>query len=100
MAPRTIAKVDETQAGCVQVARGIGAYVYLTHQMGKGFPDGVVWYRGRVFFVEFKTDKGELTEDEAKVHAKVAEQGGAIYVIRTPGEMLRLLTAQEFTEVP
>ena len=99
MAPRNIARVDESQEGCVAVARGIGAYVYLTHQLGRGFPDCIVAYRGNLFLVEFKSEKGVLSEDEESFHKKMAEQGITVHVIRTPGEMLRLLAHEEREEL-
>jgi len=69
--PHNIAKVDESQQGCVAVARGIGAFVFLTHQVGKGFPDAVIGYRGNLYLIEFKTGKGKLEEDQAEFAQKM-----------------------------
>lgn len=99
MAPRNIARVDTTQHGCVLVARGIGAYVFLTHQMGHGFPDAVIAYRGRLLLVEFKAEKGERTEEQVKFAENMESRGVTVHVVRNPNEMLALLTLEEREEL-
>ena len=94
MAPHNIAKVDDSQHGCVAVARGIGAFVFLTHNIGKGFPDAVIGYRGKLYLVEFKTDKGKLGEDQVQFAQKMGAVGVTVHVIRNPNEMLALLAGR------
>jgi len=94
MAPHNIAKVDDSQHGCVAVARGIGAFVFLTHNIGKGFPDAVIGYRGKLYLVEFKTDKGKLEEDQVQFAQKMGAVGVTVHVIRNPNEMLALLAGR------
>ena len=94
MAPHNIAKVDDSQQGCVAVARGIGAFVFLTHQVGRGFPDAVIGYRGKLYLVEFKTDKGKLEEDQVQFAQKMDAVGITVRVIRNPNEMLALLAGR------
>ena len=99
MPPHNIAKVDESQQGCVAVARGIGAFVFLTHNIGKGFPDAVIGYRGKLYLVEFKTDKGKLEEDQAEFAQKMDAVGVTVHVVRNPNEMLALLAGRMADEV-
>ena len=99
MAPRTIARVDDSQAGCVAVARGIGAFVFLTHQIGKGFPDAVVGYRGELYLVEFKTEDAKPTDDEKQFAQHMDAVGIPVHVIRNPNEMLALLSGRMGDEV-
>ena len=94
MPPHNIAKVDDSQQGCVAVARGIGAFVFLTHQVGKGFPDAVIGYRGKLYLVEFKTDKAKLEEDQVQFAQKMDAVGITVHVIRNPNEMLALLAGR------
>jgi len=97
--PHNIAKVDESQQGCVAVARGIGAFVFLTHQVGKGFPDAVIGYRGNLYLIEFKTGKGKLEEDQAEFAQKMDAVGVTVHVVRNPNEMLALLAGRMADEV-
>ncbi len=99
MAPRNISRVDNTQHGCVLVAKGIGAFCVDLHQMGKGIPDYAILYRGNTYWVEFKSEKGKLEEDQKTWHAKAEAAGIAVHVIRNPNEMLAMLTREEHEEL-
>jgi len=99
MSPRTISRVDDSTDGCRKVARGIGAFVFDTHQLGKGFPDAVIGYRGNLWLVEFKTDKAKLEEGQVEFAQKMAAVGITVHVIRNPNEMLALLAGRMADEV-
>lgn len=71
---RRAAKVDANQNGIVRSLRGIpGVTVAVTSQLGKGFPDFIVGYRGQNYLIELKDgnkaqSKQKLTHDEVEFH--------------------------------
>lgn len=67
---RYIAKVDSNQREIVEALRAMGASVYLTHQVGSGFPDIVVGYRGMTILLEIKSEKGKMKPDEVEFFQK------------------------------
>lgn len=62
--PRRIGKVDSNQTQIVKALRELGAFVLLTHTLGKGAPDIFVRWRGRWTPLEIKSIGGQLTDDE------------------------------------
>lgn len=67
---RRAAKTDNNQAELVKGLRKIGAKVFPTHTVGKGFPDLVVAFGGHNWLVEVKDPEKppsgrKLTKDEA-----------------------------------
>jgi hypothetical protein len=80
---RRAGRVDLTQADTVKRLRQIGASVAVTSQLGGGFPDLVVGFRGRTFLLEMKTGNEPLTEVEKTFHAKWA---GHLVIARTAEE--------------
>ena len=51
---RRAARLDANQAEIVSALRMIGASVYDTSAVGRGFPDLVVGFRGRTLLIECK----------------------------------------------
>lgn len=51
---RRAARTDGNQLAVVNLLRSVGATVAVTSHVGGGFPDLVVGWRGRVFFIEVK----------------------------------------------
>lgn len=79
-----IAKADANQAEIVQALRDIGAYVFVSHTLGRGFPDLVVGYRGKTYLIEVKDgnkppSQTRLTEDEQRFHDEW--RGGALCIV-------------------
>ena len=66
---RRAAKSDANQPDIVAALRAVGALVFHTHQVGQGFVDLVVLFRGYVHLIEVKTQGGKLTEPEKRWHA-------------------------------
>lgn len=69
--PRLRARVDGNQKELVKQLRAIGCSVAVTSQLGKGFPDIVVGYRGVNYLCEIKDpakppSNRKLTEAEDK----------------------------------
>ena len=57
-------RVDNNQAEIVRALRDVGASVTCTHEIGHGFPDLAVGFRGITLLLEVKSSKGKLTPDE------------------------------------
>lgn len=89
---RRIARTDANQKPIVEGLREIGASVAITSQLGTGFPDIVVGYKGRNYLIEIKDgdkppSQRKLTEDEVDFENKwrgqyaIAESLADAYVI-------------------
>lgn len=71
--PRKRAKKDGNQTEVVEKLRLMGMSVAITHQLGGGFPDFVVGYRGKNYMIELKDENQppsnrKLTDDEVEFH--------------------------------
>ena len=94
--PRTRAKVDTNQSQIVKVLRAVGASVATTHQVGKGFPDIVVGYKGRNHLLEIKDgdkppSQRKLTADEQEWHDKWR---GTVKIVNNETEALTAIGAK------
>lgn len=65
------AKVDNNQRDIVDVLRRLGCSVFLTHTVGRGFPDLVVGYQAQTYLVEIKNGiiGWKLTDAQKKFRA-------------------------------
>jgi Holliday junction resolvase len=63
--PKYNAKVDSNQPEIVKAFRNLGFSVFLTHTLGRGFPDIVVGKQGRTFIIEIKD--GAKSESKRKL---------------------------------
>jgi len=93
--PRTRAKADTNQSKIVKVLRAVGATVTSTHQLGKGFPDIVVGYKGHNYLLEIKDgdkppSQRKLTADEQEWHDKWR---GTVKIVNNETEALRAIGA-------
>ena len=80
---RRAAKTDKSQSGIVKRLRACGCWVFPCHAMGGGFPDLLVFARGRFFLLEVK----EPGEKPNKLQAEfMAACPGEIHIARTPEE--------------
>ena len=61
---RIYARTDSNQQQIIDELRAIGVSVRPTHQVGSGFPDLVVGFRGVTLLVEVKTPTGRLTPEQ------------------------------------
>jgi len=84
------AKVDRNQAEIVEFLRSKGATVFCSHQIGKGFPDLVVGYKGKNFLIEVKNTKGKLTPKEKEF---LSFWKGKIHVVSSIEETEKLLAS-------
>src|ERR1043166_8284794 len=85
---RRAARTDRNHRPLFDFAREFGAYVCETHQLGQGKPDGFVYAprKHSWFAVEIKTEDGELTPDQVRVHALAP-----VKIWRTEGDVLETL---------
>lgn len=54
-------RTDDNQTAIVEAARAIGASVVVTSDLGDGFPDLVVGFRGETEMAEVKSATGKLS---------------------------------------
>lgn len=48
-----------------------------------GVPDYVINYKGKTLYIEFKSEKGTVSENQKKVHEALRKQGFEVYIVRT-----------------
>jgi hypothetical protein len=89
---RRAAKVDASQAAIVETLRSIGAWVRPLHAVGQGFPDLIVWARGRFFLLEVKEPGEKPNKQQAEFMAACP---GEIHVARTPEEAVLAAIGKE-----
>lgn len=92
---RRAGRVDANQAEIVSDLRDVGASVAVTSNMGGGFPDIVIGYRGINYLFEIKDGNKppsarQLTDAEKEFHITWR---GAIYVINNSDEALEIIGA-------
>lgn len=91
---RRAAKVDANQAEIVALLRSKGATVCDTSQLGKGYPDLTVGYKGQTLHMEIKDgrlppSKRKLTPDQEEWLK--AWRGGAVWLITSIPDALDAL---------
>lgn len=79
-------RVDANQSEVVKALRKAGATVRITSNIGQGFPDIVVGFRGNNYLLEIKdgtkcASAVKLTEDELKFFAEWRGQKDVVYSI-------------------
>lgn len=84
-------KVDASQKGIEATLRKMGASVHRTTEVGGGFPDAVVGYRGRTHLVECKTgnakETGKKKRETAGRQKRFADDWAGAPVIRLRSEL-------------
>ena len=84
-------RADKNQPELVKAMRDVGAMVFVTHRIGKGFPDCVVLFRGKVYLVEIKTENGTLTEDEEMFMHECEHHGVKYWIVRNVDDCMKML---------
>ena len=74
---RRAAKIDRNHHAIVDAYRERGAIVLSLAPMGKGVPDLLIWYCGRLHMVEVKMPDGSLTDAQRAF----MEQGWPVRVV-------------------
>ena len=57
-----------------------------------GVPDLVFVWNGKTHYIEVKTEKGRLSEQQKALHQKWAEQGVVVVVCRSSEEIISLVS--------
>jgi Holliday junction resolvase len=91
---RTAAKIDKNQTEVVAALRKIGASVQSLASIGKGCPDLLVGFQGKLYLIEVKDgtnapSKQLLTDDQKKWHENWT--GSPVHVVRSIDGALKIL---------
>ena len=91
---RTAAKIDKNQTEVVAALRKVGASVQSLATIGKGCPDLLVGFQGKLYLIEVKDgtnvpSKQLLTEDQKKWHDNWT--GSPVHVVRSIDGALKIL---------
>jgi hypothetical protein len=89
---RRNAKRDANEPAIIAALKRVGAKVYPVS--GEGLPDTTVLFRGVVYLIEIKTDKGKLTPAQVKFFEENADTK-TIGVVRSDIEALKFIGAIE-----
>ncbi len=81
-------RVDSNQAEIVADLRKCGASVWSLHEVGGGFPDIIVGFRGVNYLIEIKTPEGKLVVRQRRWHEVWP---GQVAVARTSEEALHII---------
>jgi hypothetical protein len=90
----TFKRTDSNHAEIIKALRKIpNLSVFSTHEVGKGFPDIVIGYKGINYLIEIKDGKKppsarKLTDSEVKFHQ---DWRGQIKIVNNLDEVLNLL---------
>jgi ATP-dependent exoDNAse (exonuclease V) beta subunit len=84
---RRAARIDNTAKDLVKAAKQLGAdYLPLNAVI-----DGILYHRGAVYLVDWKSPKGTLTDDQARLTAR----GWPVRYISTIDQLQQLLGGTE-----
>lgn len=87
---RTHGKIDANQPDIVKALRRAGATVKIMSNLGDGFPDIGVGFRGKNFLMEVKDGKNDLTQDQREFFDTWR---GQVVVVRSPADALRVINS-------
>lgn len=85
-------KPDANQAEIVAALREIGVPVRVLSRY-PGILDLIVGYRGKLYWLEVKDEKGKLTKAEQEVFDLF--QGYRVYIVRSIDDALKIIGAIE-----
>ena len=79
-------KTDTNQAQIVKTLRDLGVFVFSLHTVGRGCPDLLATYRGRIHLIEIKNGKlGKMTDSQKDFHD---ECGAPISILTCPEDAI------------
>jgi Holliday junction resolvase len=90
---RRAARTDSNQTEIVEALRKCGALVLSLAALGKGCPDVLTYFKGRLLMLEIKDgnkspSRRKLTSDQERFHALWS---GAIVIVNSVDEALRAI---------
>jgi hypothetical protein len=62
-----------------------------TGQLKNGVPDLVIVYLRRAIFIELKSAKGRLTDDQSKAHGQLVLAGAVVCICRSLNDVVAFL---------
>ena len=86
---RQAARRDENESEIVRLLELVGARVW---RLTKPF-DLLVGFRGRLWLLEVKTEKGKLTREQMRDYDLATADGLPVAIVKTAGEALRVIGA-------
>jgi len=91
---RRAAKVDRNQDEVVGALRAAGVLVLSLAALGKGVPDLLCAFHGRLVLIEVKDgtkapSRRKLTPDQVEWHRDWAQAGVPLHVVETPWAALK-----------
>jgi Holliday junction resolvase len=98
-------RTDTNQKQIVEDLRDLGLSVFLTHEVGRGFPDLVVGTDGETYLVEIKRPAGPRgglqgkKQNEEQIAFAERWKGGAVIVARSTEEVLEGIEHQLGTTI-
>jgi hypothetical protein len=87
---RRAARVDANQDAIVSALRAAGASAQSLAPIGNGCPDVLAAFRGAMFLMEIKRDKGKTNDLQKKWHI---EWNAPVHVVYGPDDALRAIGA-------
>ncbi len=99
---RRAARVDINQKSIIQGLRSIGASVFATHAVGKGFPDIVVGYKNINYLFEIKDGQKPLSQQKLTKDEKIFFDNwrGAVYKVTTIDDCFNIIASYESSIKP
>jgi hypothetical protein len=89
MRRRVAKRTDSNQVEIVQALRCAGAFVQSLHIVGKGCPDLLISFRGKIYVMEIKTACGKLNKAEWDWQASWQ---GDYHIVRNVEDAIRIIT--------
>ncbi len=86
---RLRARIDANQAEILDALRAVGAEARSVAALGSGMGDVLVAFRRRLFLLEVKTTRGQLTADQMTFH-----QRWPVSIVRTVDDALDAIGAK------
>ena len=95
---RRDSRVDSNQADIRLALEKMGASVQSLATIGKGCPDMLICYRGILYLVEIKSEKGSLEKSQIKWHDDWGGPVKTIYSLDEAMSWIKELSLQRHTE--
>lgn len=86
-------RIDANQNEIVNAGRKLGATVFITSSLGKGFPDIVLGYKGINYLIEIKDGKKVKSQQKLTIYESKFKKlwKGSVCIITSTNDLLELL---------
>lgn len=81
-------QTDSNQKEIIEALVTAGASVFDASQVGSGFPDLVVGFRGKNYLIEVKSKNGKLNSKQIKFFEMWR---GSVYMVKTAEQALEVI---------